>query len=310
MKITMHSRAWPMRFPASERFAAIRNAGFEAIDWATYEAWPYDAIIAAENPEDLCDYDKTVDELRAHYAEELEAIRAAGLTVDQIHAPAILKSFGGRPAVMRYLHRVYENFILYCEEIGCQRMVVHGICMYRNDPIEWTGKDILALNRDLFRGMIPALKKTSVIVCIENIFSYVKQRDYLQGFATDPNELAAFLDALNEEVGREAFGVCLDTGHMNLMRMDPRTFLSILGKRVQALHLHDNNQSTDSHDFPYYGAVDWPAVLRGLREAGYRGPLSFETFPDPAVYPLELIPVYLNALAKTGDCFRIQLLGS
>jgi len=89
---------------------------------------------------------------------------------------------------------------------------------------------------------------------------------------------------LIEPVGADNLGICLDTGHLALGReRNPEQgqsdygFIVQAGDRLKALHITDNDGSGDQHLLPYDGGkVNWPEVMRGLREIEYQGLFNFE----------------------------------
>lgn len=44
--------------------------------------------------------------------------------------------------------------------------------------------------------------------------------------------------------------------------------LALYGHRLKALHLHDNGGSRGQHRLPFDGGIDWPAVMKKLRQTG------------------------------------------
>ena len=79
-------------------------------------------------------------------------------------------------------------------------------------------------------------------------------------------------------------GYCLDTGHLHISRHpDPVDYIRRAGRRLRALHMHDNVgpmgkdakldgwAHTDKHLFPgfFSGSIDWERVVQALRETGY-----------------------------------------
>jgi sugar phosphate isomerase/epimerase len=292
-----------------EGYRKIREAGFEAIDWGM-DYWNFKAICEAEELKDLCLWEKPLPALLEHLGPELEAIRAAGLTITQAHAP-FPASCSTRPEVLDYTIGIYKNLIHLCEAVGCPRLVIHSICLQKNDPVEWDRAYVDDLNRKLYESLIPDLLETSVTVCLENLFSGAGHRVFREGFGSDPTHVAAFIDELNEKAGKTCFGFCLDTGHVNLLRRDFRTFMPILGKRICALHIHDNDQTTDQHLAPYAGNIIWPDFLQGLKAIGYEGDLSFETFAQvsPDRSPVALMPSYMRLLVDIGNYFISQIQG-
>jgi len=72
-----------------------------------------------------------------------------------------------------------------------------------------------------------------------------------------------------------AIGVVLDTGHAHIAG-DLMTLPERAGRRLQSLHLHDNDGTHDQHRFPGQGTIDWPAFMDRLDRCGYEGPLLLE----------------------------------
>ena len=117
------------------------------------------------------------------------------------------------------------------------------------------------------------------------------------------------IDALNAIAGERVFGFCLDTGHLLLTGQDPQNAVALLGDRLEALHIHDNNGQEDQHLAPYMGVLDWDRFVAGLRDAGYRKPLSFETFNVIRRFDPALAPYALRLIAETGKMFARRLEG-
>ena len=69
---------------------------------------------------------------------------------------------------------------------------------------------------------------------------------------------------------------CFDAGHANIWCRDV-DWLSLYGKRLAALHLHDNGGEEDDHLIPMTGTVNWDRVLRAVDNTSYMGALTIET---------------------------------
>jgi sugar phosphate isomerase/epimerase len=101
--------------------------------------------------------------------------------------------------------------------------------------------------------------------------------------------------ALNALDGREEFGFLFDPSHLHWQGVDPAEFLRRFPDRIYHVHVKDialnlngRNGLLGSYlpygdprrgwDFrsPGRGGIDWEAVIRGLNEIGYDGPLSVE----------------------------------
>ena len=66
-------------------------------------------------------------------------------------------------------------------------------------------------------------------------------------------------------------------------------------------------RSRDQHLAPYMGILDWERFCKGLKEIGYEGELSFETFNALHVYPQELVPQVLNLISAAGHLFAKKI---
>jgi sugar phosphate isomerase/epimerase len=73
-----------------------------------------------------------------------------------------------------------------------------------------------------------------------------------------------------------------------------------LGKRIGALHVHDNDLIYDDHIFPFAGFSNWEEITSALAEVGYSGHFTFEADQSMTRYPDELLPYCLKLLERTG----------
>lgn len=283
-------------------YAAIAQAGFTAIDWNIDHALP-GSVIRSMDYAGKSILEQPLEKVIDHYAEELSIIRKNGLTITQAHAP-FPAYLPGHPEVLEYMIGIYRRSIELCDYAGCKNLVIHGISLANIDR-ENTPEDIEKLNWHLYESLIPTLLKCNVTVCLENLFTWDSAA--VEGVCSDPHEAVKFVDGLNAKAGREVFGFCLDTGHLQLLGKSFRSYIPILGSRIKALHIHDNDGRADSHLAPMTGKIDWPVFCDTLREIGYDGDLSFETFQQ-ALAALKvdesLLMPWLTLICQTGEVFR------
>lgn len=112
------------------------------------------------------------------------------------------------------------------------------------------------------------LKGTDMSIALENL------KD-----TTDVEMLNKIIDT----VGDEHLGICLDTGHLHLTTDKGLTtqsqgeFIRRAGKRLIALHIADNDTSSDMHILPFCrGTIDWRDFMTALREVGYDRLFNYE----------------------------------
>ena len=288
-------------------YAAIAKAGFEAIDWNLDQILSAKAL-SGEKLEGLCIFEKELDEIMAHYEEELSYINKNRLAISQMHAPFPCYIVG-KPQVFEYMIGIYKKMILFCDRIGCKNLIVHGFALPRTER-SMTIEEAEAINDRLYTSLIPELLQTDVTVCLENLFAG-GGAGMLSGVCSDAREAVEMIDVYNQIAGKECFGFCLDTGHMNLTKQDPRKFIPIIGHRLKALHLHDNSGLVDEHKAPYTGTIVWQDVYTSLKQIGYSGDLSFETFKQvlPSAVDSELTEPWLELICKIGKFFRNKIIG-
>ncbi len=90
---------------------------------------------------------------------------------------------------------------------------------------------------------------------------------------------AAQAYALAEATGPQC-GVCLDIFHMNLEEADWEQALRDSADRLVGFHVADNNRMA-----PGMGSLDWPKIIRVLKDVNYHGAVSVEFCP-----PLDRTP--------------------
>jgi len=111
----------------------------------------------------------------------------------------------------------------------------------------------------------------------------------LENCSRDIDELLTIIEA----VGSTHMGICLDTGHLNKIDGDQGTFIHRAGSLLKALHIADNDGSSDQHLLPYgMGTVPWNEVIGALKEIQYPYALNLEV-PGERRCPL---PIRLTKL--------------
>jgi sugar phosphate isomerase/epimerase len=91
--------------------------------------------------------------------------------------------------------------------------------------------------------------------------------------------------------------VCLDTGHVNAFsRLPVRRWWDVLGERVVALHLHDNDGLSDDHLPPGEGIFDFSSLVALLRARPSLPLMTLEVDPARAERGRE----YLEGLFSGG----------
>lgn len=307
MKISIQTGDIVDRLGIEKGYKAIKDAGFDAIDWNIDHAWKSKDLESGDYL-GKCIFEKSLDDVIEHYSYELSVIKENGLEITQAHAPfsgALRKN----PAVLDYAIGVYKRMIEFCAYAECKNLIIHGLPWDLSEK-NLTYDDIHNMNMKMYSSLIPELQKCNVTVCLENLFTNHNSVNY-QGHCSDSNQGINDIDYLNRLAGKECFGFCFDTGHANLLHQDQRVMLMQYGSRVKALHIHDNDGKDDLHQSPLTGRIDWNNFCEGLKLAGYKGDLSFETFRQTNMamdFDEELLFPWMKLIYEIGNTIRNKIL--
>lgn len=118
------------------------------------------------------------------------------------------------------------------------------------------------------KQLVPAAKKTSVSLCIENVWNK---------FLLSPLEMRDFIDSF----GSNKVGAYFDVGNV-LLTGYPDQWIRILGKRIKRVHVKDFKTSVGTVEGfvdLLEGSVDFKAVKKALADIGYNGYVTAEMLP-------------------------------
>ena len=229
------------------------KAGFDAwdfsmmnmcrIDWATMQP--------THNPNPLngSDYLK--------FARQLKQIGLDnGMVCNQSHAPFPVEV----PQVRSYLKRAIE----------CTAEAGGEICVIHPD-----NRKSAEENREMYLELLPFAKSCGVKIATENMWNWDDEKDEsIFAACATAEDFKKHLDAVEDDY----FVACVDIGHAEMRGSGNGAvhMIKTLGAAVQALHIHDNDRWHDNHQLPGTMSIDFDAVLRALKEIGYKGFFTLE----------------------------------
>ncbi len=229
------------------------KAGFDAWDFSMFEmvhvSSDRKSIIKTNHP--LC------GENYLAFARRLKKIgEDNGIECNQSHAPFPTHI----PEMRSYLKRSIEC----TAEAGGKICIIHPM-----------NKASVEENTEMFNELLPFAKQYGVKIASENMWEWDAEKDQVKFAACmTPENFNAHLDAVNDEF----FVACLDIGHAEMRGANTSApeMIKALGKRLCALHIHDNDKRHDSHQIPFSMQIDFDVVVRALKEIGYNGYLTLE----------------------------------
>lgn len=282
MKLVTNTELLGNWFGDKKAVEMIKNAGFDAVDYSMF------SMGTGSSPMDKDDYKEYAHDLRS-YAESI------GISFVQGHAP-----FPGydvnRPDYTEKTLPMVFRAVEVAGILGIEKLVVHPLA-----PTQIPADaDLKEFNFKHYRALLPLAKEGNVQICLENMWGYDSKRGYIMpNVCSFGKVLAEYLDELDDD----RFTVCLDLGHSGLVGDDAADAIRTLGgKRLTALHVHDNDYKNDTHTLPYYGKMDWESITTALGEINYSGNFTFEAAPFYARLPHdeEIVTACLRYMADTG----------
>lgn len=253
MKISTEIGSCARRIGEERAVEYVAKAGFDAWDFSMFSMFKYDwsANRILENAHPLAGNNYI------SFARKLKKIGLDnGIVCNQSHAPFPTSCPGIRP----YLKRAIEC----TAEAGGKICIIHP--MNNGSPAE---------NAVMYRELLPFAKECGVKIAVENMFNWDGANDRaLFAACATPESFNAHLDAVNDD----NLIACLDIGHseMRPIGCSAPEMIRALGKRLKALHIHDNDLRHDSHQIPFSMNIDFTAVVNALREIGYDGYFTLE----------------------------------
>lgn len=233
--------------PGAELFEKISAAGFRSVELFVDPAGP------------------------DNWTRDPEATRrdleAAGLKAASLHTPTSgWKSNHPDDEVRRASLEAAASCFEPAVRIGAGVVVVHPTSP--NPPLTDEAFDANRRRaRESLRELAGRAAKLGVKLAIENLPARGKPRP-----GARVAELLDMIDGLGDHVG-----VCLDAGHSNSNGDNAAEDLRLIGGRLLAVHLQDNDGAgEDQHLIPGAGTTDWEALVRALDETGFSGGRNFE----------------------------------
>lgn len=244
-----------------EKLRLAREAGFEG----------FELEMAAEGPVSL--RSTAADLLRVRKLAENIGIRLSGLATGLYWGA---NAASADPAVRAQAAEILGRQIACAAELGIDAiLVVPGAVGVDFVPDSEVVPYDAAWERarDFVAAALPLAEKGGVTLCIENVWNK---------FLLSPLEMRAFIDSF----GSGHVGSYFDVGN-TLAFGYPEHWIACLGPRIRRVHFKDYRRAVGSVDGfcdLLSGDVNWPAVMAGLKSAGYQGWVAAEMIPPVPFY--------------------------
>ncbi len=253
MKISTEIHSAAKHIGEEKAIELYSKAGFDAWDFSMFNMVKYDwgtnSLLESSHPLSGNDY--------LAFARKLKQVGLDnGIVCNQSHAP--FPSYA--PGIVPYLKRAIEC----TAEAGGEICIIHPCNM-------WTAEQ----NAEMYFELLPFAKECNVKIATENMWNWNSQKDEASFAACATGEdFNAHLDVVNDDF----FVACLDIGHAEMRGCGSTapSMIRALGKRLKALHIHDNDRWHDSHQIPFSMDINFEEVVKALKDIEYDGYFTLE----------------------------------
>ncbi len=263
----------------------LAKAGFDAWDFSMFSMCRYDwdnkRLFENNHPLAGNDYLK--------FARKLKKIGLDnGIVCNQSHAPF--------PSACAEIRAYFKRAIECTAEAGGQICIIHPD---NNKSAEE--------NAEMYFELLPFAKECGVKIATENMWNWDDEKGH-SSFAAcaTPESFCKHIDVVNDDY----LVACLDIGHAEMKGSDTSAveMIKALGPRLQALHIHDNDKLHDSHQMPFSMDIDFPPIVKALKEINYTGYFTLEADRFLEKYTEENIfdgaKTLYNSVKKLADMFE------
>lgn len=231
----------------------IAKAGFDAFDFSLFEMAEFDwenmCVVENNSPLRSDDYLEFVRKLKRVADDN-------GIICNQTHAPFPVYC----PDVCKWLKRAIEC----TKELGAEVCVIHP----DNSSSAYE-------NAKMYKELLPFAKENNVKIATENMWNWDKEKGHASEAACSHHkDFLSHIEAVNDEY----FVACLDIGHAEMQGLNTSAveMIKTLKNHIQALHIHDNDMTHDSHQIPNSMDIDFAPIVKALKDIGYSGYFTLE----------------------------------
>ncbi len=264
MKFGVNTMVWTTRVGEAQEplFERIRAWGFEGVE----------LFLSPEEPADIPAVRAALDRL------ELERTACSVLPRE---ANLISSDPATRARGADFLNRCVERTAELGANLVCGPLYAGlGVMTGRRRTSEEWKWAVEGLQAAAERGRI-----FNVMLCLEPLNRF---ETYFLNTLEDAARLV-------HEVGAPNVKIHFDTFHVNIEERHPATALRWVGKDLGHVHISENDRGV-----PGTGHNDWAGILKALREIGYDGWLTIESFAQPEP-DLAAAAAIWRDLAPSGD---------
>jgi len=199
-----------------------------------------------------------------------------------------------------------EEAIKICNETDSRYLIIPPVYSTQPAANQWE------VNREYYIKLGKKAQENNVMILLENQYRTYNGRR-IRGLCSDEKEAAQWIDKLNEIIGHEIFGFCMNTGHCNLFGKNMQELARTLGSRIKTVILQDSYGHSEGSLLPFTAVngktsqTDWLSLISGLREIDYDGGLILDIEDTAAAFSPLLKPQLLSLTKDIAEYFSWQI---
>lgn len=270
MKKSVNLWILPRNVKFEDGLKMIKDAGFEGVE------------VNTEEEGGILNLNSSEDEIK----KVAEKIRKNGLGISSL----LIGQFWKYPLssqnkeIRKKGEELLEKGIKIAHFLGTDAiLIVPGVVAPSSGEGEIVSYDIAYKNsQESIKKYTELAEKFKVYICVENVWNK---------FLLSPLEMKRYV----EEIGSEYVKVYFDVGNILIIGF-PEMWIRILGKLIKRIHLKDFKLSVGNRNGfcdLLEGDVNWPEVIKALKEIGYDSYLTAEVgpykyYPETKIYNTSL----------------------
>lgn len=160
---------------------------------------------------------------------------------------------------------------------ACKRNDINMVVMHLTSKSVAPSPSLIGINR--FQKIIDYADKLGIKIAFEN------------------TKIFGYLEYLFKHISNQNIGICYDSGHCHC-HFDDKFSWDIFKGKILALHLHDNDKTSDQHLLPFDGTIDWESVVEHLKKSDYKGNVILESCYKGDYLKMTIEEFYLTSLER------------
>lgn len=233
---------------------------------------------------------------------EVEEAKRKGMTIPMIVAPYRLRTTR-REDLNDFLALMAAETMQLCKDAECKYALIYPPSYKSSD------KDMIT---EWYEKLIPTAIECGVRILIANQSKDVNGH-LVRGIFAESQDAAEWIESMNKKASAELFGFCADIGTYNVCGQNIQQELRILGSRVKAVIVRENDGKNDSSLLPYTCTtngicqMDYMGMIRGLREIDFDGYFILNMRDTCASVPTKLREELVHTSKRFMDFFAWQI---